>query len=130
MSFVEEIIRHSTIFRYYKIDSLNNRMDSVKWISDIRKIPGITTDWLYYSDLINQSGDEDSGSIVIDAETNLDSLISILKGRTVHSIKLIGKYYDKSVLISVNLSNYLIGIGIDRKQPVDYESLEKNLNLV
>ena len=67
MSFMKERNTRTNITRYYTLEKVNSSMTAVDWISSLRDVSGLITEYIYYSDLINRS-DEGSGNIQLDSQ--------------------------------------------------------------
>jgi ssDNA-specific exonuclease RecJ len=129
MSFIKEQDNGINITRYYKISQINSNLEAIDWISSIRHISGMATDYIYYSDLMNRS-DEGSGNIQLDPKVNIDTMRSKFQERDVDLISIIGEFDEKPVVIGYSSQDKNVYITIRKKIPADINMLEKELNLI
>ena len=129
MSFVEERNNNRTnITRYYTFKKVNSSMTAVDWVSSLRNVSGLVTEYIYYSDLINCS-DEGSGNIQLDSQVTTEVMKLELKNRDVDLITLNCRFNDKPLVIGVDLRSNLVYLTIRKKTPINVELIEKVLNL-
>ena len=128
MSFVKERNTRTNITRYYTLEKVNSSMTAVDWISSLRDVSGLVTEYIYYSDLINRS-DEGSGNIQLDSQVTTEVMKLELKKRDVDLITLNCRFNDKPLVIGVDLRSNLVYLTIRKKTPINVELIEKVLNL-
>lgn len=129
MSFVEERNNNRTnITRYYTFKKVNSSMTAVDWVSSLRNVSGLVTEYIYYSDLMNRS-DEGSGNIQLDSQVTTEVMKLELKNRDVDLITLNCRFNDKPLVIGVDLRSNLVYLTIRKKTPINVELIEKVLNL-
>ena len=128
MSFVKERNNRTNITRYYTLEKVNSSMTAVDWVSSLRDVSGLVTEYIYYSDLINRS-DEGSGNIQLDSQVTTEVMKLELKKRDVDLITLNCRFNDKPLVIGVDLRSNLVYLTIRKKTPINVELIEKVLNL-
>lgn len=128
MSFVKERNNRTNITRYYTFKKVNSSMTAVDWISSLRDVSGLITEYIYYSDLTNRS-DEGSGNIQLDSQVTTEVMKLELKNRDVDLITLNCRFNDKPLVIGVDLRSNLVYLTIRKKTPITVELIEKVLNL-
>ena len=128
MSFVKERNTRTNITRYYTFEKVNSSMTVVDWISSLRDVSGLITEYIYYSDLMNRS-DEGSGNIQLDSQVTTEVMKLELKNRDVDLITLNCRFNDKPLVIGVDLRSNLVYLTIRKKTPINVELIEKVLNL-
>ena len=128
MSFVKERNTRTNITRYYTFKKVNSSMTAVDWISSLRDVSGLITEYIYYSDLTNRS-DEGSGNIQLDSQVTAEVMKLALKKRDVDLITLNCRFNNKPLVIGVDLRSNLVYLTIRKKTPINVELIEKVLNL-
>ena len=128
MSFVKERNTRTNITRYYTFKKVNSSMTAVDWISSLRDVSGLITEYIYYSDLTNRS-DEGSGNIQLDSQVTTEVMKLELKNRDVDLITLNCRFNDKPLVIGVDLRSNLVYLTIRKKTPINVDLIEKVLNL-
>lgn len=128
MSFMKERNSRTNITRYYTFKKVNSSMTAVDWISSLRDVSGLITEYIYYSDLTNRS-DEGSGNIQLDSQVTTEVMRLELKNRDVDLITLNCRFNDKPLVIGVDLRSNLVYLTIRKKTPINVELIEKVLNL-
>lgn len=71
------------------------------WLSNVRKIPSISTDYIYFADLTNRF-DEGSESIQLEADVGLSDMQKYIREHSIDDILLNGKYDEHPVVIGVD----------------------------
>ena len=128
MSFMKERNSRTNITRYYTFKKVNSSMTAVDWISSLRDVSGLITEYIYYSDLTNRS-DEGSGNIQLDSQVTAEVMRLELKKRDVDLITLNCRFNDKPLVIGVDLRSNLVYLTIRKKTPINVELIEKVLSL-
>ena len=129
MSLIREKSNHTNITRYYSINQAETVNAAVVWISDIRGVKGVSTEYIYFSDLNNRS-DEGSESIQLDASISLSDMEKYINERSIDIIHLTGSFNGHPVVIGVDIHERLVYITIRKKDPADISTLEITLNLI
>ena len=129
MSLIKERINNTNITRYYSINQIKTVDAAVIWISNIRNIESISTNYIYLSDLNNRF-DENSDSIQLDANVDLIDLKKSVEESSIDIIFLNGKYNKYPVVIGVDLCKLMVYITIRKNNPVDINALEMELLLI
>lgn len=129
MSLIKEKINNTNITRYYSINQIKTVDAAVIWISNIRNIESISTNYIYLSDLNNRF-DENSDSIQLDANVDLINLKKRVEESSINMIFLNGKYNKYPVVIGVDLCKLMVYITIRKNNPADINALEMELLLI
>jgi hypothetical protein len=129
MSLIKEKINNNNITRYYSINQIKTVDAAVMWISNIRNIDSISTNYIYLSDLNNRF-DEESKSIQLDANVDLSDLKKSIEESSVDIVLLNGKYNEYPIVIGVDLHERLVYITVRKNNLADINALETELSLV
>lgn len=129
MSLIKEKINNANITRYYNTNQIKTVDAAVIWISNIRNIKSISTNYIYLSDLNNRF-DENSDSIQLDANVDLIDLKKSVEESSINMIFLNGKYNKYPVVIGVDLCKLMVYITIRKNNPADINALEMELLLI
>lgn len=129
MSFIKEISDSSNLTRYYYLENVNTNVEAISWLSSIREIDGFFTYYFSYKDLVNRS-DEGSESIQINSQESLKKMKLELQNRKIDKITIVGDFFNKTMVIGVDLHTFEIHITIDKNDPADIQQMERLLNLI
>lgn len=129
MSLIKEESNNTNLTRYYSISQAKTVDTAVMWISDIRRISSISTNYIYFSDLTNRF-DEGSESVQLEANASLSDMKKCISENSIDDILLNGKYDGHPVVIGVDLYEKQAYITIRKKDPADINSLERALNIL
>ena len=114
MSLIKEKSNKTNLTRCYSISQVQTIDAAVAWLSDVRKIPSISTDCLYFADLTH-SFDEGSESTQLDADTSLDDMRKCFRENSIDMILLDGEYNGRPVAISIDPYEKQVRITIKKK---------------
>ena len=129
MSFIKEISDSSNLTRYYYLKNVKTNVDAISWLSSIRKIDGFFTYYFSFKDLLNRS-DEGSESIQINSQESLEKMKCELQNRRIDKISIVGNFFNKIMVIGVDLHTFEIHITINKNDPANIQQMERLLNLV
>lgn len=130
MSLLKERSDKINLTRWYSISQVKTVDDAVTWLSDVRKIPDVSTNYFYFVDLINSFDEGTSESVQLEANVSLNDMEKCARENSIDVISLIGEYDGHPVVVGVDLYKKQAYITIRKKDPADIDALERELNLL
>lgn len=119
----------SNLTNYYKVSGVTNEEDAVRWLNNVRYLPRIVVSYLSLEDLLNRS-DEGSESIEFNNEISFEDLKNAIHKRSCISIiSITGTYFNKPIVVGIDLRGYDEFITIRKKDAADIKALEAALGL-
>lgn len=130
MALIRSIDNFSNLLKYYKVPDVTNEEDAVRWLNNVRYLSGIVVSYISLEDLLNRS-DEGSESIEFNNEISFEDLKNAIHERSFISvISITGTYFNKPIVVGVDLRGYDEFITIRKKNAANIKALETALGLV
>lgn len=119
----------SNLTNYYKVSGVTNVENAIRWINSVRYLSGIVVAYILLTDLADRS-DEGSESIQLNHEISFEDLKNKIRERNIDLISITGTYFDKPIVLGVDLRGYYVFITIRKSNAVDVNALEVALRVI
>ena len=130
MAKVSTINKPYNTITYYRLDSLVDEQSIILWICWVLKRRNISPEYITLRDSFNRS-DEGNTSIQITADQATEEIImDEFSKRDIDQISITGEYLGRMIVIGIDIFSLKIYVSYDNDEPVDMESLEKELELL
>lgn len=113
----------------YQVSDVTNEESAVRWVNNVRYLPGILVLYISLADLLHYS-DEGSESICFLNDISFEDLKNAVHERHIDAMSIAGTYFDKPIVVGVDLKRYYLFITSVNKNAADVKALEAALRLV
>ena len=112
------------------MSDVTNEESAVRWINNVRYLPGIVVLYISLADLRMKFDEgECSESICFLNDISLEDLKNAIHERNIDAMSIAGIYLDKPIVVGVDLRRYYPFITIVKKNAADVKALETALRL-
>ena len=113
---------------YYKVSDVTDDESAARWINNARHLPGIVVSYISLTDLMNRS-DEGSESTDFLNDVSFEELKNNICERNIDDVSIVGTYFDKPIVVGVDLRKYYVIIWTGNENAADVHALEAALKL-
>lgn len=127
MALIKDISDNTHLIRDYDVAIVKSRKRALEWIALISKKEKISIKRIELKDF--ESFDDGTVSDTLSKIEDTNKFIESYANSTIEVVSLVGSYDNSSFNLSVNLDSGYISICSRKKEQLNYESLEKILDL-
>lgn len=113
------------IVRMYHVDRIQCDMDAVEWISDVRTLDDIHTDYIQFSKTTDEINDT-----LLGPNVSLENMKFVFSHGDFNSVYLNGEFKGRPIAVGVYLVNKHVSITFSKSEPADLSALELALGSI